>query len=47
VSLFDTRENADRAHDRVKELVRQKGGSAIPPPDRVVAGRAVVVAAAT
>jgi heme-degrading monooxygenase HmoA len=47
VSLFDSRENADRSYERVKELIRQKGGSAIPPPDRVVAGRAVVIAAGT
>ena len=44
LSFFDTRENAEKAYERVKELVREKGGSAIPPPDRTVAGRATVVA---
>ena len=44
LSLFDTRENAEKAYERVKELVREKGGAAIPPPDRTVMGKAVVVA---
>ncbi|MFC7737468.1 hypothetical protein ACFQX4_16835 [Roseomonas sp. GCM10028921] len=44
LSLFDTRENAEKAYEQVKELVREKGGAAIPPPDRTVMGKAVVVA---
>jgi hypothetical protein len=47
LSFFDTRENAEKAYKRVRELVREKGGGAVPPPDRTVAGRAVVVATST
>jgi hypothetical protein len=47
LSVFDSRENAEKAYERVKELVREKGGAAIPPPDRTVAGKAVVVATPT
>jgi heme-degrading monooxygenase HmoA len=47
VTLFDSRENAERANTRALSLIREKGGSVIPSPTRVVAGKAVVVAAAS
>lgn len=45
-TLFDSRENAWRANEQVLSLVREKGGSAVPPPFRVTAGKALVAAAA-
>ncbi|WP_052402818.1 hypothetical protein [Muricoccus aerilatus] len=47
VVLFDTRENADQSNERVIALIHEKGGSVVPHPTRVVAGRAVVIATAT
>ncbi|MBP0445542.1 hypothetical protein J8J14_12220 [Roseomonas sp. SSH11] len=43
VTLFDSRENADRSNQRVLQLIREKGESFVPQPSRVVAGRALVV----
>jgi heme-degrading monooxygenase HmoA len=47
VTLFDSRENAERANERALSVIREKGGAAVPSPTRVVAGKASVVAAAT
>jgi hypothetical protein len=44
VTLFDTRENADRANEIILDLIREKSGSAVPKPTRVVAGKASVIA---
>ncbi len=46
VTLFDSRENAERANERTLALIREKGGSAVPPPTRVVAGKALVTVGA-
>jgi hypothetical protein len=45
VTLFDSRETADQSNERVIALIREKGGSVVPHPTRVVAGKAVVVTA--
>jgi hypothetical protein len=45
-TLFDSRENADQSNERVIALIREKGGSVVPPPTRIVVGKALVVAAA-
>ncbi|RKK01271.1 hypothetical protein EBE87_05035 [Pseudoroseomonas wenyumeiae] len=44
-TLFDNREHAWQANEQVLSLVREKGGSAVPPPFRVTAGKALVAAA--
>ncbi|WP_426954233.1 hypothetical protein [Muricoccus radiodurans] len=44
VSLFDNRENAHRCYDRVKQLMREKGGAAIPPPNQIIAGETTAAA---
>lgn len=46
VTLFDRRENAWLANEQVLAAIRAKGGRAVPPPVRVVAGEAPVTAGA-
>jgi hypothetical protein len=45
LTLFDRRENAERANEQVLALIREKGGTVVPPPFRVTAGKALVAAA--
>lgn len=44
VTLFDTRENALQAHERVMEVLRTKGAEVAPTPPRVVMGRTLIMA---
>ena len=46
VSLFDTRENAMRASDRVVGIMRERAKEVAPSPPRVTSGKAVVAAVA-
>jgi hypothetical protein len=44
VTLFDSRENAQRSHEEVVALVRDRMGELAPNPPRVVAGQTVILA---
>ncbi|WP_207541171.1 hypothetical protein [Sabulicella rubraurantiaca] len=44
VTLFDTRENAVRAHERIMEVIRDKGAAVAPTPPRVVMGGTIILA---
>jgi hypothetical protein len=46
VSMFDTRDNAIRASDRVVGIMRERAKEVAPDPPRVTSGKAVVAAAA-
>jgi heme-degrading monooxygenase HmoA len=43
VTLFDTRENALQSHERVMEIIREKGRDIAPTPPRVVLGQTLVM----
>jgi heme-degrading monooxygenase HmoA len=47
VTLFDSRENAEQANRKALAMIREKGGSVIPSPARVVTGEASVLVPAT
>ena len=46
VTLFDTREDARRAHERSAQAFREQAGGMAPSPPRVASGRAIVFATA-
>ncbi len=46
VTLFDTREDARRAHERSAQAFREQAGGMVPSPPRAASGRAIVFATA-
>lgn len=46
VTLFNSRDEAVRSHERILQVIREKGGDAVPPPSSVVMGNTLVMAAA-
>jgi len=44
VTLFDSRENAGRSNEQIHDIIRRERSATIHPPDRIIAGKAQVVA---
>ena len=46
VTLFDTRDNAIRSHERIVAVLREHGSGVVPAPSRVLMGQAIIIALA-